>query len=109
MLLRLTGYIEEVAGTAEWQDLGGGANECVRAVGPAEFVHHINGDGDTRALRVFGRELFVYRTWQIGWCAYIPLFYYSDDFFLGRLLKLFGRTAWSTKTSRMFKAPTQED
>lgn len=105
--MRLFDFIKEVANTAETQDLGGGATEAVKAVGPAEFVLHCNGDGNTTALRLFGFDILTHRSGQMWWSVYTPFFYYGDDFFLGRLLRVFGRTVWSTRASRY--SPTQED
>jgi hypothetical protein len=101
MLSRLVQYIEDVATTAKPWNMGGGATEWVRAVGPLEFILHVNGIGSHSAIVLGRRVLFSYRAWDMGWCVYTPILYYSNDGFGGRIIKLLGRTVWSS--------PTQEE
>lgn len=101
MLSRLVQWIENMATTTEPCGWGGGVTEWVRAVGPLEFVLHVNGIGSTTALRLLGRELFAYYGDQGSYCYWTPIIYWGWDLYSGYILRLFGRTVWSS--------PTQEE
>ena len=72
--------------------------EYTKAVGPLEFVLCVNSAGATTALRVFGHDVIAWFGDYAGLCFWTPLFYYSDNLYNGKLLKLFGRTVWSSPT-----------
>ena len=76
--------------------------ERVRTWWPLELVHHSNSTGTTLSVNLLRWSLFsYYMGLDRSHCWWTPLWLWGEDPVTGYILKLFGRTVWSS--------PTQEE
>lgn len=101
MLDGLHRWVLKTAIRGEGHNEPGGVTEFWNNIGPIETALHINGVGPTSVLRIFGRDIVAWTATATSIACWTPLVYYGWDLHMGRILRLFGRTVWSS--------PTQEE